>query len=176
MQTIRPIADTAPTNQCTCSAKPSDLWRRLAWWAVRGHLSDRQFHRLPILRISHLTGLTTNAIEQVIADLIRDGILECHGNNSGSRYSHDPAIFDALENAARNLAPGAEEIRPYLEWLVQARLGPVHQYHLLSIVKQVTSIPLTVLRRQVRDISRRSGDSRDQRTFRLTGSDLLAVS
>ncbi|OAN45853.1 hypothetical protein A6A05_16615 [Magnetospirillum moscoviense] len=109
----------------------------------------------------------------MIADMIRDGILECQGNSSDSGYSHDPAIFDALENAARNLAPGAEE---YLEWLVQARLGPIHQYHLLSIVKRATRIPLTVLRRQVRDISRRSGDSRNQPTFRLTGSDLLAAS
>lgn len=176
MEAIYPIADVVPTGQCTCSARPRDLWRRLAWWAVRSHLSDRQFHRLPILRISHLTGLTTNAVEQVIADLVRDGIMECQGNNSGSGHSHDPCIFDALENAARNLAPGAEEICPYLEWLVQARLGPVHQYHLLSIVKRVTNIPLTVLRRQVRDISRRSGDSRDQRMFRLTGRGLSSVS
>ena len=174
MDTICPITDAVSMGQCTCSAKSRDLWRRLAWWAVRSHLSDRQFHRLPILRISHLTGLTTNAIEQVIANLIHDGLLECQGGGSAAGY--DPGIFDALENAARNLAPGAEEIRPYLEWLVQARLGPVHHYHLLSIVKGATGIPLTVLRRQVRDISRRSDDNRDQRRFRLTRSGLLVLS
>jgi|GEM_PF-3444948 len=155
-----------------------DCRRWTLWPALRSHLSDRHFHRLPMMRISHLTGLTLTAIEQAIHEFIEEGLVECRGERVAVvTGTLDPAVYDDLEATAMRLSSRSElaEVERLLRGIVHARFDSVSIRQLLVTIKATTRIPLTVLERQLRDLQRRlNGDSRDSRTFRLTGRTLSA--
>lgn len=150
---------------------PWDFRRQVLWPTLRANLSDRQFRRLPLMRISHLTGLTVTAIEWSLHDLVRDGMVECR--DAPPDDEPDVPSFEDLEATISRLGDHSptEEIERLVKLIALARLDALDTRRLLLAVKAATRMPLTVLDAQFRSAGRRAKIGRfDPRTFRLTGN------